>query len=151
MRFDTLKQDTLYFREHFPEPNYNSINYHSMVRSPDELEIFLEKIWTKDSGIEGNFFEALAWIRSEDYVEYDNFRAFSRNEHDTEYTYDSIRFQDWVLDDHDTFCIYRHASAVYNLPYRIVQKMNMYSIDKYRQADYVLKFIHDYENKEQKA
>jgi len=145
MRFDILKQDTQYFAEHFPASNYDAFALNSSVKSPEELDVFLDKIWTKDSGFIANFWEALAWLRSEDFIEYENFKSFSRNEHDTEFTYDSIRFQDWVLSDRERFCIHRHASAIYNLPLRIVEKIGLFSVDKDRQAQYVLKFINEYE------
>ena len=151
MRFDILMQDTKYFAEHFPASNYDALSVNSAVRSPEDLDVYLDRIWEKDSGFTGNIWEALAWIRSEDFIEYEGFKSFSRNEHDTEYTYDTIRFQDWVLDEHDRFCILRHASAIYNLPIRIVEKIGMFSIDKDRQAQYVIKYIHDYVTKEQKA
>lgn len=151
MRFDILKQDTLYFRDHFPMGNYNVSSCNSMIESPEELDVYLDKIWTRKSGFEANFFEALAWIRSEDFIEFEGFKAYSINEHDTEYTYDSKRFQDWVLDDYERFSIEQHASAVYNLPYRIVQKLNSFSIDGLKQAEMVLKFIDEYKTREQKA
>lgn len=151
MRFDILKEDAKYFADHFPASNYEGLSVNSAVRSPEELDAYLDKLWTKDSGFRGNFWEALAWIRSDDFIEYENFKSYSRNEHDTRFTYDSIRFQNWVLDEHDRFCILRHASAIYNLPIRIVEKIGMFSIDKDRQSQYVIKYIHDYLNKEQKA
>jgi len=151
MRFDILKEDAKYFADHFPPSNYEGLSVNSAVKSPEELDAYLENLWTRNSGFRGNFWEALAWIRSDDFIEYENFHSFSRNEHDTEFTYDSIRFQDWVLDEHDRFCVFRHASAIYNLPIRIVEKIAMFSIDKDRQAMHVLKYIDEYLNKEQKA
>lgn len=151
MRFDILRQDTQYFAEHFPAENYDALSYFSELDSPDDLDIFMEKIWTKNSGTRGNFWEALMWIRSDDFIEYEGFKAYSLNEHDTEYTYDSKTFQDWVLDDYDRFCIFRHASAVYNLPMRIVKKIGSFSIDKDKQAECVFKFIDEYKTTEHKA
>ena len=151
MRFDILKQDTMYFADHFPASNYDALSIESAVKSPEELDMYFDKLWESNSIVSGNFWEALAWVRTDDYIEYEGFKAFSRNEHDTEYTYDSIKFQDWVLDERENFCILRHASAIYNLPIRIVEKIGMFSIDKDRQAQHVIKYIHDYITKEQKA
>lgn len=150
MRFDLLKQDTLYFAENFPSENYDALSINSSVYTAEKLDAYFDEVWIKNLQ-SGNFWEALAWIRTDDYIEYENFRAFSRNEYDTEYTYDSIKFQEWVLDDHGSFDILRHASAIYNLPIRICEKICMFSTDKSKQANYVLNYIDEYLAKEQSA
>jgi hypothetical protein len=144
MRYDLLLKDTLYFRDHFPAGNYDAFVLESLKEKPEELESFLEKGWEKESGTKLNFFEALAWLRMEDIIEYKGFKSYSINEHDSEYTYDSAEFQDWVSDDWGNFCIDRHASAVYNLPIRIVQKIGMFSNQKERQVEYVLDYINKF-------
>lgn len=149
MRFDYLKEDTMYFRDHFPAENYNAFSTILAMTSAERFESKLGMPWEKGSGVQANFFEALAWLRSDDFLTYENFRSYSINEHDTEYTYDSVKYQDWVTDEYDRFDIHRHASAIYNLPIRIVDKLNMNSIDKDRQAEYVLKYIDEYITKEQ--
>lgn len=148
MRFDLLKQDTLYFAENFPSENYAALSINSSEYTAEKLDAYFDELWIKNFQ-SGNFWEALAWIRTDDYIEYENFRAFSRNEYDTEYTYDSIKFQEWVLDDHGNFDILRHASAIYNLPIRICEKISMFSSDKSKQANYVLNYIDEYLAKEQ--
>lgn len=149
MRFDFLKQDTLYFRDHFPAENYNAFSTLLATTNAESIEHKLGLPWEKGSGVQANFFEALAWLRSDDFLQYEGFKSYSLNEHDTEYTYDNVIFQEWVIDEYERFDVHRHASAIYNLPIRIVDKLNMDSIDKYRQAEYVLKYIDEYMNKEQ--
>ena len=145
MRFDLLKKDVEYFAKHFPKDNYDMYANESKYCKAEHLENYLEKGWNVGSGIKLNFFEALCWHRLEDMFEFKGFTSYSINEHDTEYTYDSMEFQDWVLDDCDKFCEIRYASGVYNLPIRIVDELNNLSNDKHMQVEYILQYIADYE------
>lgn len=146
MRIDLLMQDTLYFRDHFPAENYNVLGCDSAIQQCESLEMWLGKGWEKGSGVELNFFEALAWLRMEDFIEYRGLKTFSRNDMDTEYTYDFAEYQDWCVDDHGNFCIDRHASSVYNLPLRIVEKLTVLGYDKQTQVEKVLEEIERYKN-----
>lgn len=146
MRFDYLEQDTIYFRDHFPAENYDMFNVSSAFEEPEKLESHLGKAWEKDSGIKLNFFEALAWLRSDDYIKYNGLKSYSINDLDTEFTYDSVEYQEWCKDERGRFACERHASAIYNLPIRIIDKLNVMSVDKDRQVDYVLEFIRNHKN-----
>jgi hypothetical protein len=146
MRFDFLEQDTIYFRDHFPKENYDIFSVSTAFQDADKVEMFLGKGWEKGSDVKLNFFEALAWLRSDDFIKYNGLRSYAINDFDTEFTYDSVEYQEWCSDDDGRFAPERHASAIYNLPIRIVDKINVMSVDKDRQAEYVLEFIRNHKH-----
>jgi hypothetical protein len=146
MRFDFLEQDTIYFRDHFPTENYDIFGLGTLFEDPERLETYLGKGWESGSNIKLNFFEALAWLRSDDYIKYNGLKSYAINDYDTEFTYDTAEYQEWCSDEDGRFCADRHASAIYNLPIRIVNKLNMMAVDKNRQAEYVLEFIRNHKD-----
>jgi hypothetical protein len=141
MRLDYLLEDTKYFAEHFPDENYDMLSIGSWNQQPQRLESYLSDGWNKGTDIKLSFFEALAWVRYDDVCEYIGFRAFSINEYDREYTYDDVKYQDWACDEQGNFDITRYASAIYNIPIRIVHVISTQSTNKQDQARKVIEYI----------
>jgi hypothetical protein len=114
------------------------------LQHPEKIEQYLGDGWTKGSGVKLSLFEALAWIRYEDIVEYIGFRTEHINHYDTQYTYDEAVYQDWVSDEQGGFDFYRYASGVYNIPIRLVTKLQFLSKDKHEAAQKAIEYIEEY-------
>lgn len=144
MRIDFLLEDIKYFAEHFPAENYGMTANDTSRQQPEQIEQFLSDGWTKESGVKLSFFEALAWLRYEDFFEFTGFKSFSINGHDSEYTYDEMKYQDWVCDDKGNFDISRYASGVYNIPLRVVSHIEYLSENKQEAAEKAIEYIENY-------
>lgn len=140
MRLKLLKEDLEYFEKHFPEINYHAFNCVTSGMNAIELESILDKGWNKDSKIQLNFFEALAWLRWDDPC-YVTDVKWTRNEYDSEMTYSGVEYQKWVVDEKGNFDILRYASFIYNMPIRVCKDINEFGLSKQEQCIEVKKFI----------
>jgi hypothetical protein len=144
MRFDLLEADLEVFSMYFPKENYDVYSQATQQQTVSSLEGFLVDGWNSGTGVKLNFFEALCFLRFEDVTNYEAVWSDKINEHDITLSCRGEVFSEWVCDSLGRFDIERYASGIYNLPIRVVTKLNSMSANKHRQARYVKEFIDKY-------